>query len=300
MKRKRKGSLEKIAIIGAGRLGSSLAHELAAAGYQIDEIVCRGTPRSRAKATALARQVSARVSVAGQARLEAYVAWFCVPDSEIQAAAASLGGRDWRNNKVALHSSGVLPSDELNYLRQRGAHIASVHPLMTFVAGSQPSLEGVPFAIEGDTQAERVASRIVKKLGGRVFDIRKQNKVAYHAFATMVCPLLISLLASSEKVAALAGLTGREARRRMLPIVRQILANYERLGAAASFSGPIVRGDHETLARHLAALQRLPEAKRVYSALAAAGLRYLPSKNRGQIARLLSREPADAPGAICR
>ena len=275
-----------IAIIGAGRLGRSLAHSLAGAGYRIGEIVCRGNSRSRVKASRLAREVNARVSSVRRMTLDADVVWFCVPDSEITAVAASLAGSDWRN-KIALHPSGVLPSDALQSLRKRGAQVASVHPLMTFVDGSQPSLEGVPFAVEGDDAAERVARGIMKKLGGRAFSIRPQEKVAYHAFATLVCPLLISLLATSENVAAVAGTSAREARRRMLPIVRQTLANYERLGPAASFSGPIVRGDMATIEQHLRVLNKAPEGKRVYSALAAAALKFLPSGNSKAIARLL-------------
>ena len=276
-----------IAIIGAGRLGRSLTHSLAEAGYRISEILCRNR-RSRAAAARLAREVNARVSTTSREQLDTDVMWFCVPDSEIAAAAVSLAGRDWRN-KIALHSSGVLPSDALQSLRKKGARIASVHPLMTFVDGSRPSLESVPFAIEGDTGAVRVANQIVRSMRGRAFTIRAEDKIAYHAFATMACPLLISLLATSENIAALAGMPAREARTRMLPILRQTLANYQKLGAAASFSGPIVRGDVATIEQHLSALRRAPESKRVYSALASVALQFLPNKNPKQIAHLLSQ-----------
>ena len=287
--KKGKKRVPTIAIIGAGRLGTSLARKLAEAGYKISEIVCRQNRHSLAKAARLARAVNARVSSVRHATLDADVIWFCVPDSAIAAVATELAGRDWLS-RIALHPSGVLSGDVLQCLRERGAYVASVHPLMTFVAGSQPSLADVPFAIEGDAAAERVARGIVKKLGGRAFRIRQQEKVAYHAFATMVCPLLISLLATSENVAALAGMSAREARRRMLPIVRQTLANYEQLGAAAAFSGPIVRGDAATIERHLRALNKTPEGKRVYSALAAAALKFLPSGNSKAIARVFGAQ----------
>jgi predicted short-subunit dehydrogenase-like oxidoreductase (DUF2520 family) len=211
-----------------------------------------------------------------------------VPDSQIAAAAADLLGHDWKN-KIALHSSGVLSGDALQSLRAAGASVASVHPLMTFVEKSKPDLEGVPFAVEGDALAVQVAASVLGNLGGNCFRIRKQNKIAYHAFATMICPLLVSLLAASEKVAMLAGISQREARRRMMPIIRQTFANYGRLGPAASFSGPIVRGDAETIAQHLATLQETREAHRVYIALAEAASKYLPSRNRTKIRALLNR-----------
>jgi predicted short-subunit dehydrogenase-like oxidoreductase (DUF2520 family) len=140
--------------------------------------------------------------------------------------------------------------------------------------------------MEGDASAVRVARSIVRDLGGQAATIKKQDKVAYHAFATMICPLLVSLLAASEKTAALAGISVVDARRRMLPIIRQTLSNYEKLGPAAAFSGPIVRGDVETIQAHLNVLAKIPAAKNAYAALARAALDLLPNSNRRQVARL--------------
>lgn len=279
--------METIALVGPGRLGTSLAHALRNAGYKIREIVCRNDPRSRAKGMRLARKVNAEPSVGNRAKLNADVIWFCVPDDKIAEVAKQFADRNWQG-KIALHSSGVLSSDALDMLRQKGASVASVHPLMTFVENTRPALAGVPFAIEGDASARRIAARIVRNLGGDAFVIRKQGKIAYHAFATMICPLFISLLATAEKTADLAGISSRNARRRMMSILRQSLTNYERMGPGASFSGPIVRGDVETIARHLAVLRKVPEAMRVYVALASAALKYLPVRNRNQISDLLA------------
>jgi predicted short-subunit dehydrogenase-like oxidoreductase (DUF2520 family) len=157
---------------------------------------------------------------------------------------------------------------------------------MTFVKRSVPELTGVPFAIEGDVSAIRVARGIVRNLRGQALAIKKQDKVAYHAFATMICPLLVSLLAASEKAAALAGISAADSRPRMLPIIRQTLRNYEKLGPAAAFSGPIVRGDVATVRAHLKVLSKVPAAKNAYAALARAALDLLPNRNRRQIAQL--------------
>jgi predicted short-subunit dehydrogenase-like oxidoreductase (DUF2520 family) len=71
----------------------------------------------------------------------------------------------------------------------------------------------------------------------------------------------------------------------MLPIVRQTIANYAALGPADAFSGPIVRGDTETVRQHLRILKKTPEARDVYLASARAALRYLPSQNRAKLKR---------------
>src|SRR5579872_3084859 len=147
----------RVAIVGTGNLAIALAPSLFRAGYGIDQVISRGRGSSLRRARSLAREVDTSVVKPADADIRAEVIWFCVPDSAIVSAAKSLWRTtDW-HGKIALHSSGALSSDELALLRRRGASIASVHPLMTFVRGSRPRLVGVPFAIEGDSKAVRMA-----------------------------------------------------------------------------------------------------------------------------------------------
>ena len=158
---------------------------------------------------------------------------------------------------------------------------------MTFVSRSIPSLKGVPFAIEGDAAAVKVARRLVRDLGGEAFSIRKQHKAAYHAWGAFTSPLLVALLVTGERLARAAGLSAVDVRKKMLPIIRQTIANYEALGPAGAFSGPIVRGDVEVVRKHLEVLGKVPEAGDVYLALARAALRYLPVGNRNALTEAL-------------
>jgi predicted short-subunit dehydrogenase-like oxidoreductase (DUF2520 family) len=276
-----------ITIVGAGNLAGALAVSLRGAGYVIDQIVSRGSAASVRRARRLAREVGASAVTAVRAPIRAEIVWFCVPDGAIASAAQSLTrATDW-SRKVALHSSGALTSDELAVLRERGAAVASVHPLMTFVQDSRPSLAGVPFAIEGTSKAVRAARAIVLNLRGHPFTIRKQQKAAYHAWGMFASPLLTALLAASEHVAVAAGVSGKAVRESMLPILRQTLANYAKLGAPKSFSGPLARGDVATVGRHLKVLREVPEVREVYVALARASLRDLPAKNRAALENIL-------------
>ncbi len=290
---KTKARKPTVAIVGAGRLATVLAVALHHAGFMLTEIVARDSARSRRHARALAAKVGAHaVTAARSAALDATLLWLCVPDREIRSAASALAlrlgaGSVQKKVRFAFHSSGAQLSRELEPLRKAGASIASVHPLMTFVAGAHPSLTGVPFALEGDDAAKRVARRIVRELGGDSFSLPAARKAAYHAWATMTSPLLLAFLVSLEEAARLAGVTRRDARRKSLPIVKQTLANYSRLGPAQSFSGPLVRGDAETVAKHLAVFKNHPGVHRVYVALARAALRGLPVKNRDGLQRLL-------------
>jgi predicted short-subunit dehydrogenase-like oxidoreductase (DUF2520 family) len=90
----------------------------------------------------------------------------------------------------------------------------------------------------------------VRDLGGETFALPAARKAAYHAWATLTSPLFLAFLVTLEDVARAAGLTREDSRRQSLPIIRQTLENYSRLGPRRSFSGPIIRGDVETVAKH--------------------------------------------------
>jgi predicted short-subunit dehydrogenase-like oxidoreductase (DUF2520 family) len=277
----------RIVIVGPGNLGTALAISLRRAGYAIERVMARARRPSLKKAQALARQVGAKASVGLPSDLQAEIVWFCVPDREIAPVARGLGHRIEWQGRIALHSSGALTSDELNALRSRGAAVASVHPMMTFVRGALPLLAGVPFAVEGDRAAVRMARRVVNDLAGHAHAIRKRDKAAYHAWGAFASPLFTALLAAGELVAAIAGVKRKEARRRVIPILLQTLANYASYGADGAFSGPIVRGDVDTVRRHLQVLGKVPPARDVYLALARAALHYLPAKRERELSRAL-------------
>jgi predicted short-subunit dehydrogenase-like oxidoreductase (DUF2520 family) len=244
-----------IAIVGHGNLGRVLAATLTRRGYRVDEIVRRTS----------------------KPRLTADVVWLCVPDKSIAATARSLANKtDWKG-KIAVHSSGALPASELRSLQRCGASIASAHPLNTFVKKSKPDLAGVPFAIEGDARATRIVSSITRDLnsGAPVIRIRPEQKPFYHAMGAFASPLLIALLANAEVVGKAAGM--KDPRQSLAKIIQTTLDNYLAHGAAASFSGPIVRGDAATVRKHLAALKKLPQQRAVYRALASSALKLLPT-----------------------
>jgi predicted short-subunit dehydrogenase-like oxidoreductase (DUF2520 family) len=253
------GAKPRIAIVGPGNMGTALTVSLRRAGFTIAAVI--GRSKSHRRSQSLAKRVGTR-STADPSTVKADLIWLCVPDSEIANTARALAMKlEWKGKVV--------------------------HPLMTFVRGSRASLAGVPFAIEGDSRAMRLARRIVRELGGHAYAIRKKDKAAYHAWATFASPLLTALLATTEEVAGIAGVSRKAAVRRMLPILQQTLANYAALGAAGAFSGPIVRGDLETVRTHLVVLRRVPAAREVYAALSRAALQYLPTRNKTSLKRIL-------------
>jgi len=245
----------EITIIGAGTLATALAIAFRRRGHRITEIVSRNRPQSLLHARKLAQRVGARAATLGEARFAAQVTWICVPDDAISEVAGQIAVRaDWRQ-KHAVHSSGALGSSQLAQLREAGASIASAHPLMTFVTISPAQLEQVPFAVEGDRKALRMVNALIKSIGGRPFRIAPHLKPAYHLFGFFASPALVVSMVAAQQAGALAGFTERQSRRLIEPIVRKTIDNLFRSTPQQAFSGPLRRGDLETLGKHLEVLR---------------------------------------------
>lgn len=278
-----------ITLIGAGNLAQALGPALKAAGYKIDFVAARETASSRRRAAMLARLLEARTQSLNDAGPTSDIVWICHTDYALAETAKLLTRKPGWSGKVVLHSSGALSSDVLSPLKRKGASTASLHPMMTFVAGTTPLMEEVPFAVEGDSRAVSVARRIVRDLGAESFAIKKSAKPLYHALGSFSSPLIVAALVTAERVGRGAGLTAAQTRRVMAPILRQTMKNYVERGAAAAFSGPIKRGDLNTVLRHLQELKRVPGAREVYRALVKSALMDLPSAKKKELIRLLQK-----------
>ena len=283
-----------VSIVGAGNLGTALALTLPGAGCKVKFLATRKKNLAAAGTKALARKLKARLVELGRGPLDTEVVWITVPDDSIAQVARKLADmQDWKG-RIVVHSSGALTSDELAPLRGKGARVASVHPMMTFVRSSVPKMAGVPFALEGDAAAVRAARDIVARLGGHAFAIRKQDKVLYHVFGSFASPLVVALMASLEQVARAAGVRQHDIKPVMAPLLLQTLRNYLRHNAAAAFSGPLARGDVATVRKHLEELKPLPDARAVYVALARAVVRSVPVKDRRRLERELKHSTGTA------
>jgi predicted short-subunit dehydrogenase-like oxidoreductase (DUF2520 family) len=276
-----------ISLIGAGNLAYALGPALRAAAYPIATVAARETASSRRRAAMLAKSVRAVAVPLERATPDSDIIWICHTDDALAGTARRLARKPGWKNKIVFHSSGALSSDVLAPLRRRGAHVASLHPMMTFVPGTAPHMREVPFAVEGDSQAIVTARAIVRDLGAEVFLIQKKAKTLYHALGSFSSPLLVATLVTAERVGRAAGLSASQARKIMGPILRQTFKNYQERGAAAAFSGPIKRGDLSTVRRHLRELNRVTAAGEVYRALVKSALLDLPALNRKELTKLM-------------
>jgi predicted short-subunit dehydrogenase-like oxidoreductase (DUF2520 family) len=281
-----------ISFVGAGALASGLAKLLRAQGFTIAEIIARAEPASQRKAGALAREVGAAATTLAEARLHCELLWLAVPDGAIEPVAQALA-LSAQLPQVALHASGALSSQALAALAGRGVETGSAHPMMTFVAGEPPSLEGAWFAVEGSPAAVRAARAMANKLGAKSFTIEPSRKSLYHAFGAMLSPMLATELAAAERIGLRAGIDGKQVRHIMEPIVLRTVRNVLRGGARKSFSGPLARGDVRTVEAHLESLGGSPESG-VYRALMDYATETMPVKRSDEMKKLLRRRSAGA------
>ena len=276
-----------VAIVGAGRVGRALGLRLHKLGWPIGAVVTR----SKATAHAAVRAIGAGRAHGELTRqvLAADVVLIATPDSAVRSTAAKLarmGGEEWRG-KIVLHTSGALDRAALQPLERCGAATGSLHPLQTFSGRGAPALDGRVFAIEGSRTALRAARRMARELGGVPVPLNGRSKPAYHAAGAMVAGHVLGVVEAATRILMALGFTRRQAGRALLPLVRQTLDNFERLGPGASWTGPVARGDFATVTRHVAALQQFPrEYRAAYAALARLAAAVLARDPRATLRRL--------------
>lgn len=228
----------RCAIVGAGRLGRAMASGLHEAGFTIEGPLGR------------------------EARCpDADVVILAVPDAEIANAATAIERR--ANGPLVGHCSGATT------LAPLAPHEAfSLHPLMTVPADGPAQLAGASAAVAGTTpHARGIAHQLALHLGLTPIDVADEDRAAYHAAASIASNFLITIEAAAEQLAASAGVD----RQALVPLVRATVENWASLGPNRALTGPIARGDQETVDRQRQAIQdRTPDLLPLFDALAEA------------------------------
>jgi predicted short-subunit dehydrogenase-like oxidoreductase (DUF2520 family) len=140
--------------------------------------------------------------------------------------------------------------------------------MQAFGANVIPNLKGVIFAVEGDSRARRMAQFIGKSLGGITVAIDSRDKPIYHAAAVIAAGSAYPTIEAGVQMLMRIGFTRPRAMQTLVPLIRQIFDNIERIGPRAAWTGPLSRSDYAVVARHARALRRHPrEFQRAYAAL---------------------------------
>jgi predicted short-subunit dehydrogenase-like oxidoreductase (DUF2520 family) len=168
---------------------------------------------------------------------------------------------------AVFHLSGALSTEVLAPLHAVGYTVGSVHPLQAvadpWLSGDR--LMGAAFAIAGEPAAISAARRLVDALGGRPLLIPPARRPIYHAAAVVASNYFVALVAFAVRLMEQAGVSEGDAVPALLPLIRGTLDNLQQLGVPAALTGPVPRGDVDTIRLHLARLS--PEDRVLYCAL---------------------------------
>lgn len=229
----------RVAIIGAGRLGTGLSRALEGAGCSV--VLLRREVAEWTKGVA-----------------DRDIVLIAVPDDAIGAVAEQLAGIGRLGTDiVVLHTSGARDRAALAPLIGRVGGLGSFAPAQTIADPSTAAerLNGAFAVLEGDPVAIAAGKRLASALGMHPAGIPSSAKAAYHAGATMIANLGVGLAGMAARVAWEGGVPAELAAEIYLPLWRGAVANVEAMGPVAALTGPVRRGDVETILRHLELLK---------------------------------------------
>ena len=258
------GSLT-LSCIGGGRLGSTLCR-LFAEQQTLDIAIGQLLNRDLESSSHAVRFVGQGEAVAAINQLKPADLWLiATPDDEIESTSRALAETMLlRPGDMVFHCSGSLNSEVLSLPRnqpqsatEKACLRASVHPIHSFAdpAKSVSSFAGSSCAVEGEATASDYANRLFSAIGGNCFALRSDKKALYHAATVMACNNLVALLASSQQMLTAADIAADQQDAILNPLIRQTVDNYlHHSDPSAVLTGPISRGDSDTVAAHLRAI----------------------------------------------
>jgi len=254
--------MQRVAVLGAGRVGLSLGLMLKSRGYEVVGACCRRVENTERACQLLGCPEASRLEFVPVAD----VVIISTPDHAIASVAAELRAAGcFRPGQLVMHTSGARTSADLAPAAASGALTLSFHPLQTFPRCETVSLEGVLVVGEGEGPALAAGQALARVLGARWQSLRPGAKPLYHAAAVMTCNYLVVLLDVALHLMAAAGFAEEPARAALEPLVRSTLESVVHLGPAAALTGPVARGEVETVATHLRCLD--PQDRNLYSVL---------------------------------
>ena len=255
----------KIGFIGAGPVGTAFGVRLSQLGYEVIAVydVSLVAAQWFAKAVPGCQIYEKAQDLADTAEF----VFITTPDDIIPKVAAQL---NWHTGQSVIHCSGATSVDALEPAKQQGAIVGSIHPCQTF-AGIEQAIENLPgstFAIEAEEPLRNTLKDIAIALNGDWVYLTADDKALYHAAACIACNYLYTIVKLATDLWQNFGKSTAEATKAYLPLLRGAVNNIGNVGLPDCLTGPIARGDLNTIRKHLTALEKCaPSMLPLYKAL---------------------------------
>ncbi|MGQ9664741.1 MAG: DUF2520 domain-containing protein [bacterium] len=272
----------KIGLIGCGRLGLTI-------GYFLRKYKCLyGVYDTDKKKIKYAVKILKISDNPGYEKLikNCQVLLFATPDDRILDA-YNRAKKHFTDKKFLFHFSGLLPAEV--FAENKNVFCAALHPFATFPYPRIPPLrKKYDLFFQGDKKSYRIALRIFPRKHFRIHTITKKHKPFYHLLgvfsSNMVVALIEAILYLSRKLAW----RKKDFNDFIFPMMIETIMNVKKYGVKKGLSGPLVRGDVESIKKHLKILEKNPALHNIYRSLSQIILKYAPAKEQRQFKKILN------------
>ncbi|SHH02671.1 Rossmann-like and DUF2520 domain-containing protein [Tepidibacter thalassicus] len=280
----------KICFIGAGKVGTSFGLYLSQKGFNVVGYLSRSFESAK-KAAHLTNSMAYKnlSSLIGKSD----IIFITTNDDSIENVVNQLSqARVLNKGQIVVHMSGSYSSSILSDLEKFGCYVYSMHPLQSFanVENSIKKLENTVFTIEGSIEKMSVLESVLKKTGNEYFKIDSNLKTIYHAGACVISNYLVTLMDFGLSFFSSIGIDENDAFKAVYPLIEGTIENVKNLGCKNALTGPISRGDINTIENHLNSIKvNIPNKLSFYKIMALMTLDLsskIPSQNKEKIEML--------------
>ncbi|WP_432663448.1 Rossmann-like and DUF2520 domain-containing protein [Wukongibacter baidiensis] len=250
-----------IGFIGAGKVGTAFGKYLVDKGFEVEGYYSR-SQKSSEKAAAFTN--SRAYYEASELTRKLDIIFITTNDDEIERVCDNLVQDDLlKRGQVVIHMSGAASSKILDSAKRTGCFTYSVHPLQAF-ADIEKAVQDLPntvFSIEGDEEKIDVVEKILKTTGNGFFNISSEQKTIYHATACVLSNYFVTLMDYGLSLFEAIGIDGKEGYKAMYPLIEGTMKNIHELGTEKALTGPIARGDVNTIEKHVESIGNMTQDK---------------------------------------
>lgn len=244
--------MQRVSIIGVGRVGGAIALALSKKVFEIENLITRTAENAKKIVDELNQNPQIK-SLSEIENFKSEIIFITTQDSEIQNVVKELKNKKINPNTYIFHTSGSISSNILSDLKINQCKIGSIHPLVSIsdsIIGVKRFVDAY-FCIEGENDAVELAEEIVKNLGGKSFSIETKYKSLYHASAVTACGHVVALIDISMEMLAKCGLDKETSKEVLMPLIKSTVENLSEQTNSEALTGTFARADVETFEKHI-------------------------------------------------
>ena len=258
-----------IAFVGAGKVATALGLYFKTKGMEVTGYYSRNHEHAKKAAeTTNTRAYTNLTQLINSSRM----IWITTTDDSLEEVAFQIAGLSIEpdKEKLFLHTSGVHSTDVLRPIKEKGFTTGSAHPLLSFSAAESTAekLRETWFTIECNEDEGNELPDFFKKTNNPVLRIDSKHKALYHTACSMLANYLVTLTDISYQIFENAGIEKETMRKATIPLLESVLENTKNKEGKEALTGPVKRGDINTIKLHLESLQNSnPEFVEIYKVL---------------------------------